>query len=71
MIINFHAHLWDGNFEGNKRKILKACELYGIDMINISSLVGQYPNEKEISLLNLETYKFICEEKSRIGGFPI
>jgi hypothetical protein len=38
-------------------------------MVNISSLVGQYPIEKEISLLNLETYKFMCEEKSRIGGF--
>lgn len=69
MLIDFHAHLWNESFEENKREILKACELYGIDMVYISSLGGQYPTEEEISLLNHDTYKLMREEKSRIGGF--
>lgn len=69
MLIDIHAHLWEGKFEENKREILKACEYYDIDRVYISSLGGQYPTEEEISLLNLETYRFMCEAQGRIGGF--
>lgn len=69
MLIDIHAHLWDGRFEENKLEILKACEQYNIQKVYISSLGGQYPSEDEIRNLNNETYKFMCEAPAQIGGF--
>ena len=69
MLIDIHAHLWDGAFDKNKAEILKACELYNIDKVYISSLGGFYPDEEEIEMLNGETYKFMCEAPDKIGGF--
>ena len=69
MLIDIHAHLWDGKFANDKREILKACEKYQIDRVYISSLGEYYPSEEEIWRLNGETYQFMCEASDKIGGF--
>jgi len=69
MLIDIHAHLWNNKFKENKTEILKACEHYNIDKVYISSLGDQFPTEDEITKSNDETYKFMCEVPSLIGGF--
>lgn len=69
MVIDIHAHLWDGSFDENKREILNACEQYNIDKVYISSLGVQFPSEDEIAGLNRETARFVREAPDRIGGF--
>ena len=69
MIIDIHAHLWDGNFEKNKRQIMKVCNRYNVSQVFISSLGDFYPDEEEISRLNCATSQFMCEEPSTIGGY--
>lgn len=69
MIIDMHAHLWDGSFEENKRQIMSVCERYGVSAVAVSSLGGYYPDEEEIDRLNRETYRFMKEEPAFIGGW--
>jgi len=69
IIIDIHAHLWDSEFEQNKLEIVKACSVYNISKVFISSLGTMYPDMDEISRLNGETHKFMLEEPEQIGGF--
>jgi predicted TIM-barrel fold metal-dependent hydrolase len=69
MLIDIHAHIWKGAYDENKCEILKACELYNISKVYISGLYSYYPDEDEISELNLEVCKFMKEQPSLIGGF--
>lgn len=69
MIIDIHAHLWDGRFERDKREIVKACRVYNISRACISSLGSHFPGMDEISRLNSETHKFMMEEPELIDGF--
>lgn len=69
MIIDMHTHLWDGNFESDKRQLLAACERYGISRILVSSLGSEIPGEEEIARLNLATYGFMKEEPELVRGY--
>lgn len=69
IIIDIHAHLWDGRFEEDKREIVKACKVFNISRVFVSSLGSIYPDMDEISRLNSETHKFMVEEPGLIGGF--
>mgnify|MGYP002412078100 FL=1 len=69
MLIDMHAHLWDGHFEENKRQILTVCESYGVSKVLVSSLGGYYPDEEEIARLNRATHQFLREEPSLIEGY--
>jgi predicted TIM-barrel fold metal-dependent hydrolase len=69
MIIDIHAHLWQGRYEENKREIVKACGDYGIDRVYISSLGSLYPGKNEIKELNEATRRFMREKPGLIGGF--
>ena len=44
MVIDIHTHLWGERFEEDKRELLKAMELYGIDRIYVSGLNGETPD---------------------------
>lgn len=75
MLIDMHAHLWAGNFENDKKIIVKAAECYNISRVYISSLgtptgySSANPNEEDIKILNGETAKFIKEQPELIKGF--
>lgn len=69
MLIDVHAHLWQGRYQENKREILKVAEAYGIDRIHISSLGGYYPQEAEIQELNGATAQFMREQPHLISGY--
>ncbi len=69
MVIDIHAHIWGGNYETNKKEIIKACELYGISRVYISGLMSYFPDIDEINELNYEVYKFSKEYPKYIGGF--
>ena len=68
MLVDVHVHLLY-HFEQEKRDILKAMELYGIDKIYVSSLQSLAPDPDEVRLLNRETEKFIREQPDRVGGY--
>lgn len=69
MLIDIHAHLWLGRYEENKKDIIKACQLYNISKVYVSSLGTLYPSSAEIDELNNETYQFMREKPELIGGF--
>lgn len=69
MLIDIHAHLWQGRYQENKKDILKACELYNISKVYISSLGSLYPDEDEIAELNASTHRFMKESPDLIGGY--
>jgi len=69
VIIDIHAHIWGGNYENNKREIMKACELYNISKVYISGLRSYYSDKDEINELNYEVHKFSKEQPDYIGGF--
>ena len=52
MVIDIHAHIWGGNYETNKKEIIKACELYDISKVYISGLKSYFPDKDEINELN-------------------
>lgn len=71
MIIDIHAHLWDGHFEENKRQIMTVCENYNVSHVVVSSLADgiESPDEEKIAQLNRATYEFMGEEPSVIRGW--
>jgi uncharacterized protein len=69
MLIDIHAHLWLGRYEEDKKDIIKACELYNIDKIYVSSLGTFYPSKQEIDELNHATHQFMQEKSELVGGF--
>jgi len=69
MLIDIHAHIWQGHYNENKEEIMKACELYEISKVYISGLNTYFPDETEISELNQEVHKFMHEQPDKIGGF--
>lgn len=71
MLIDIHAHLWgpDPDNAQHKVEILKACDLYNISKVYISSLSSMYPDKEEITALNKGTYGFMTEHPDKIGGF--
>lgn len=68
MIIDFHAHIWGGRYEEDKKEIIKACQIYNISKVFVTGLYSQYPDEIEIEELNREVEKFINEYPDLIGG---
>ncbi len=69
MIIDIHAHLWDGSFESDKRQIRTVCERYKVSQVVVSSLGGYFPGREEIARLNAATAAFMREEPSLIRGW--
>jgi len=69
MIIDCHAHLWDGRFEANKQEIVTACRRYPIERVCVSGLGSYEPDSDEIERLNRETARFMAEEPDLIRGF--
>ncbi len=69
MIIDVHAHLWAGHYEDDKKTILKACELFGIERIYISSLLSYYPDHDEIEYCNNLTLGFMNEQPKLVRGY--
>jgi len=69
MIIDVHVHIWKNSIEKNKAELLKACEVFNISRIYVSGLGSHYPDQDEISGLNLEVAKFIREHPDKIGGY--
>jgi len=69
MIIDVHAHLWANNYKEDKKTVLKACELFDIDKIYISTISSYYPDYEEIEYCNKLTCEFMKEQPSRIAGY--
>ncbi len=71
MIVDIHAHLWDGKYEENKRQIMTVCENYNVSKVVVSSLADgiESPDEEVVSRLNRATWQFMREEPSRINGW--
>lgn len=69
MLIDMHTHLWQGRYQKSKSDILKACELYGISRVYVSSLGTLYPDEDEIKELNSSTYQFMLENPDIVRGY--
>lgn len=71
MIIDIHAHLWEGQFEKNKQQILSVCKNYSVSKVFVSSLqdLTERPTEEEITRLNNATWQFMREEPSTIRGW--
>lgn len=69
MLIDIHGHLWMGMYEENKKDIIKACKLYNISKIYISSLGTLYPDKFEIDELNNATHQFMKESPELVEGF--
>jgi hypothetical protein len=71
MIYDMHAHLWDGQYDKNKKQIMTICENYNVSKIFISSLKDgvERPTEEDITRLNNATWQFMREEPSTIRGW--
>jgi len=69
MIIDAHAHLWANSYKEDKKTIFKACELYEIDKIYISTLDSYYPDHNEIEYCNKLTYDFMKEKPDLVSGY--
>lgn len=69
MIVDCHAHLWDGRFADNKREIVTACQRYPIERVCVSGLGSYTPDSDEIERLNREVARFMAEEPDLIRGF--
>lgn len=69
MIIDAHAHIWQGSYKNDKYEIMKAVELYDISKVLVSGLGGLYPDKEEISELNFEVSAFTRENPKHIGGY--
>lgn len=69
MIIDIHAHLWAVSYKNDRDRILKACEMFSIERIYVSSLSSYYPDKKEIEKLNRLTADFVSDHPRQVGGF--
>ncbi|NLM77615.1 MAG: amidohydrolase [Ruminococcaceae bacterium] len=69
LLIDCHAHIWDGRFEEDKQEIVAACRRYPIERVCVSGLGVYQPDQEEIERLNLETFRFMKEEPDLIRGF--
>lgn len=71
MIMDMHAHLWEGQFEKNKKQIMTVCQNYNLSKVFVSSLQDsvERPPEDEITRLNNATSQFMREEPSTIRGW--
>ncbi len=69
MIIDIHAHLWADHYKEDKKTILKACELYGIDKIYISTISSYSPDYDEIEYCNKLTCDFMKEQPKLVSGY--
>lgn len=69
MVIDIHTHLWGERFEEDKRELLKAMELYGIDRIYVSGLNGETPDEAEVDEANRQVAAFMAEHPGRVRGY--
>lgn len=69
MIIDVHAHLWADRYKEDKKTILKACELYSIDNIYISTISSYNPDTDEIEYCNNLTYDFMKEHPKLVSGY--
>jgi len=70
MVYDVHTHLMEGNYENDKKTLLKAGEVYGIDKVFVSTL-GAIPNPtaEQIEIWNSETYKFKKEHPDFVEGY--
>lgn len=69
MIIDVHTHIWDGDYDGSTRQLLKACESFGISKIHVSGLKSHYPDEREIETMNALVHRFMQEEPGLVEGY--
>lgn len=70
LIIDVHAHIWEGHFQRDKDEIIKACDLYGIDKVIISGLFGgYYPDVEDVIESNKQVYLFMKEQPLHIMGW--
>lgn len=68
MIIDIHAHIWGGDIQEHKRRVMAGIDRYGIDKVYISGLKNHISDEEEIAFLNEAVYQFMKEQPERIGG---
>ena len=57
MLIDMHAHLWQGQIEENKKTILEAMERYEISKVYLSGLGEHIPTPEPVSYTHLDVYK--------------
>lgn len=69
MIIDIHAHLWAQSHKRDKLRILKACDVFSINKVYISTLSTYYPSLDEVTELNNLTLGYMKEHPNKIGGF--
>ena len=69
MVIDMHAHLWNGEYENDKAEILKAVDLFRISKVYVSGIGSCCPDETEVKNGNDEVYRFRKAHPDCIGGY--
>ncbi len=70
MIIDVHAHVYLREYSQNVRDIVKACNLYGVSRVYISTISTMpYPTEDEVAKSNETTYEIMKEHPDLISGY--